>query len=421
MNTTTPNSRAALPRPAPGHGSAGAEDAMPAAGTAPARSRSGARPLSPGARSVSAADAARRAGASRSAPEREAPSDSETLTIAISSRALFDLEESHRVFARDGVEAYARYQIERENEPLGEGPAFAAVRKLLALNDIEPRRRRVDVALLSRNSVDAGLRVLHSIAWHGLDIRQAAFASGRARYRYLGAFGAQLFLSADDEAVREALGAGYAAAMLLPAASEPEEERAGRGDHDSAAARAGTASGDEDDRELRIAFDGDAVLFSDEAERVYHAHGLETFVRSEQAAARKPLPGGPFRGFLGALHRLQAEFGPECAPPIRTALVTARSAPAHERVIRTLRAWNIRIDEAMFLAGGEKGEFLRAFGADIFFDDQTCHCDAARGIATVGHVPNGIKNEPPCNPAAAACDEGVAAPEARAAAAAGAD
>ena len=297
------------------------------------------------------------------------------LTIAISSRALFDLEEGHRVFTRDGVEAYARYQAARENEVLGTGPAFAAVRKLLALNDLEPRRRRVDVVLLSRNSVNAGLRVLHSIAWHGLDIRRAVFASGVDRYQYLGAFGAELFLSADEDAVRKALRAGHAAAILLPSGDDAdEEEPPPRG------------------RELRIAFDGDAVLFSDEAERVYRTHGLDTFVRSEQAAAREPLPGGPFRGFLSALHRLQAEFGPEAAP-VRTALVTSRATTVHERVVRTLRAWGIRIDEALFLGGSEKREFLRAFGADIFFDDQRRHCDAARGVAAIGHVPNGVANE----------------------------
>ena len=310
---------------------------------------------------------------------------SEVLTIAISSRALFDLEESHRVFDREGVEAYARYQIARESEPLGEGPAFAAVRKLLDLNELEPARRRVDVVLLSRNSVDAGLRVLHSIAWHGLDIQRAAFASGVERYRYLGAFGAQLFLSADGDAVRKAIRAGHAAATLLPASGEdgPARDAEGRG------GRARPPG----DRELRIAFDGDAVLFSDAAERIFRTHGLETFVRTEQAAAREPLPGGPFCGFLSALHRLQAEFGPHRAPPIRTALVTARSAPAHERVVRTLRAWGIRIDEALFLGGLEKREFLQAFGADIFFDDQRRHCDAAQGVATVGHVPCGVANE----------------------------
>ena len=300
------------------------------------------------------------------------------LTIAISARALFDLEEGHRVFTRDGVEAYSRYQAARETEVLAKGPAFAAVRKLLALNELSPRRRRVDVVLLSRNSVNAGLRVLHSIAWYGLDIRRAVFAGGTDRYRYLGALGAALFLSADGDAVRKALRAGHAAATLLPSeggSPEPEEGRPFPRD-----------------RELRIAFDGDAVLFSDEAERVYRTHGLDTFVRSEQAAARQPLPGGPFRGFLAALHRLQAEFGPESAP-VRTALVTSRATPAHERVVRTLRAWGIRIDEALFLGGTGKREFLRAFGADIFFDDQRCHCDAARGVAAIGHVPNGVANE----------------------------
>lgn len=333
----------------------------------------------------------RREGAPRPASGADS---SATLTIAISSRALFDLEESHRVFAREGVEAYARYQIEREGEPLREGPAYAAVRKLLALNDRPPRRRRVDVVLLSRNGVDAGLRVLRSIALHGLDIQRAAFATGVERYRYLGAFGAQLFLSADGEAVCKALRAGYAAATLLPGAAAADADDRSRGEEGGGGGAAGARASGVEDGELRIAFDGDAVLFSDAAERVFRTRGLEAFVRTEQAAAREPLPGGPFRGFLDALHRLQAEFGPERAP-IRTALVTSRSTPAHERVIRTLRAWGIRIDEALFLGGLEKREFLRAFGADIYFDDQRAHCDAVRGggVAAVGHVPNGVANE----------------------------
>lgn len=374
--------------PAPPRAPAGEVRRLPARPRPPA-GRAGAAPgAEPPATLTVAGSGRRREGAPRPASGADS---SATLTIAISSRALFDLEESHRVFAREGVEAYARYQIEREGEPLREGPAYAAVRKLLALNDRLPRRRRVDVVLLSRNSVDAGLRVLRSIALHGLDIQRAAFAAGVERYRYLGAFGAQLFLSADGEAVCKALRAGYAAATLLPAraaARSPEEEEGGGG----GAAR-GRASGVEDG-ELRIAFDGDAVLFSDAAERVFRTHGLEAFVRTEQEAAHEPLPGGPFRGFLDALHRLQAEFGPQGAP-IRTALVTSRSTPAHERVIRTLRAWGIRIDEALFLGGLEKREFLRAFGADIYFDDQRAHCDAVRGggVAAVGHVPNGVANE----------------------------
>ena len=294
----------------------------------------------------------------------------EKLVIAISSRALFDLDESHRVFVEEGVDAYCRYQIEREEVVLGPGIAFPLVQKLLALNDGDPTRPKVEVILLSRNSADTGLRVFNSIRHHGLDISRAAFTRGESTYRYINAFGAHLFLSASQEDVRKALEAGCAAATILP--SNVSHNTSGQ---------------------LRIAFDGDAVLFSDESERIYKREGLGAFERNEQEAARQPLSGGPFKKFLAALHQIQSWY-PSEASPIRTALITARAAPAHERVIRTLRAWNIRIDEALFLGGLSKGEFLKAFGADIFFDDQQGHCESARQHVATGHVPYGVANGP---------------------------
>jgi len=293
----------------------------------------------------------------------------ERLVVAISSRALFDLEPGHRVFSSEGVEAYSHYQIEHEEDPLPRGPAFPVVEKLLALNRAEPGAPAVEVILLSRNSADTGLRVFNSIQHYGLDIARAAFTGGRPPYRYVTPFGTHLFLSADAADVRAALEAGCAAATIV-------------------AAGPGREGGDE----LRIAFDGDAVLFSDEAERVYKTQGLVRFSESERSAAREPLAGGPFKPFLAALHRIQGRY-PSGASPIRTALVTARGAPAHERVIRTLRAWDIRIDEALFLGGLEKGPFLRAFGADLFFDDQRKHCDSAAAHVAAGHVPYGVANE----------------------------
>ena len=290
------------------------------------------------------------------------------LVVAISSRALFDLDESHRVFVEQGEDAYARYQIEHENSPLAPGVAFAMVRKLLALNG-RCGQRRVEVVLVSRNSGDTGLRVFNSIRHHALDITRAAFTRGVAPYRYVAPFGAHLFLSASPEDVKNALAAGIAAATILPS----------KGDQNG-------------DAQLRIAFDGDAVLFSDEAERVYSADGLDAFNRNEIEARETPLSGGPFKPFLTALHSLQSEFPLE-DPPIRTALITARGAPAHERVIKTLRHWKIRIDELLFLAGKEKAAFLHGFGADIFFDDQMGHCGAAADVVATGHVPYGIKNQ----------------------------
>ena len=289
------------------------------------------------------------------------------LVVAISSRALFDLAESHRVYTEAGVDAYHRYQVEHENELLAPGPAFALVKKLLAVNRAD--KQYVEVILLSRNSADTGLRVFNAIKHYGLDITRAAFTKGEPTSRYVPAFGAHLFLSADVGDVRRALDDGYAAATIFP-----------------------SSVGGNETGELRIAFDGDAVLFSDEAERVYQERGLAEFARSETEAALRPLSGGPFKDFLAGLHRIQADF-PEDQSPIRTALVTARSAPAHERVIRTLRAWNIRIDEALFLGGLDKGEFLRAFGADIFFDDQRTHVESAAKHVAAGHVPHGVSNE----------------------------
>ena len=288
------------------------------------------------------------------------------LVVAISSRALFDLTESHAIYEKDGVEAYCQYQIERENDPLQPGVAYRLVKKLLALNERDADNPKVEVILLSRNSADTGLRIFNSIKSHELKITRAAFTRGGSTHPYVKAFGAHLFLSADPSDVRGALEAGFAAATILP-----------------------SETGQEYSDQLRIAFDGDAVLFSDESEQVFQSQGLAAFEAAERDAAHEPLTGGPFKEFLAALHNIQSSY-PEEGSPIRTALVTARAAPAHERVIRTLRAWNIRIDEALFLGGLSKGEFLKAFGADIFFDDQEGHCQSARQHVATGHVPNEV-------------------------------
>lgn len=292
------------------------------------------------------------------------------LVVAISSRALFDLNESHEIYEKQGVEAYSLYQIEQEETILEPGPAFTLVKKILALNHKNPEAPLVEVVLLSRNSADTGLRVFNSIKHYKLDISRAAFTSGRSPYAYVSAFSTHLFLSTDADDVTSAIKDGFAAATILPKS----------GDYSS------------DGQEVRFAFDGDAVIFSDESERIYKKEGLDAFTQNEVDSANKPLAGGPFKSFLAALHRLQSEYaGIEC--PIRTALVTARSAPAHERVIKTLRDWNIRIDEALFLGGMEKAEFLKSFEADVFFDDQSFHCDAAVQHVATGHVPNGVANE----------------------------
>jgi len=302
-------------------------------------------------------------------PDNPAEVLAQPLVVAISSRALFDLEQSHQLFTEQGLEAYCQYQIDHENEPLQPGVAFSMVTKLLNFNAALPEHAQVEVILLSRNSADTGLRVFNSIAHYGLDISRAAFTNGEAPYPYVAPFGADLFLSSEPDDVRAALEQGVAAATIVPSSAQ---------------------TGDDD--VLRIAFDGDAVIFSDEAERIYQQAGLMAFQDAEKAAANTPLLGGPFKNFLAALHRIQ-RFFPVENPPLRTALVTARAAPAHERVIRTLRAWNIRIDEAFFLGGMPKGPFLRSFGADIFFDDQRRHCDSAvEEQIAAGHVPTGVTN-----------------------------
>lgn len=291
------------------------------------------------------------------------------LIVAISSRALFDLRESHALFERDGLDAYRQFQMAHENEILEPGIAFPLVKKLLHLNTLNSILPRVEVILLSHNSGDTGLRIFNSVEHYGLQIARAAFTSGTPTAHYVQSFGAQLFLSANAADVSHALAAGVAAATILPS-------------------KAAATQSDQ----LRIAFDGDAVIFGDESERIGHEQGLEIFQRNEQEHATEPLSGGPFRGFLSALHYIQSALPAENAP-IRTALVTARSAPAHKRVILTLRQWGIRIDEALFLGGLPKGPFLRDFGADIFFDDSHQNIESARAHVATGHVPHGVHNE----------------------------
>ena len=289
------------------------------------------------------------------------------LVVAISSRALFDFEEENRVFERDGEGAYIALQFARLDVPARPGVAFPLVKKLLAFNTAQAQR--VEVVVLSKNDPVSGLRVFNSAKSEALNLERGVFTRGRRPYHYLEPLKANLFLSANENDVMGALEAKVPAARVYPESTQAASRHAG---------------------EVRIAFDGDAVLFSDEAERIYQRDGLEAFTRHETAHALKPLPPGPFKPLLEALHRLQAE---EALPmKIRTALVTARSAPAHERAVRTLMDWNITVDEAMFLGGLDKGEFLKAFEPDFFFDDQRGHVDSARQHVAAGHVPFGIAN-----------------------------
>jgi 5'-nucleotidase len=290
------------------------------------------------------------------------------LTIATSSAALFDLEQSDRVYKEEGLEAYSKYQLAREHEPLAPGRAFFLIKKLLNLNSLLENPDRVEVILLSRNTSDTGLRVFKSIEHHNLSISRAAFSGGTKPHRYMAAFGVDLFLSTERADVVEALEDGKAAASIL-SSSLPSSKRG----------------------DIRFAFDGDAVLFSDEAEEEYQKNGLEDFLSTEKNLANVPLRGGPFRSFVESLNQLKSEFIGD-TNPIRTALVTARSSPAHERVVKTLRSWGMSVDESLFLGGMEKAAFLNSYGADIFFDDQAEHCRIASEKVLAGHVPSGVKN-----------------------------
>ncbi len=346
------------------------------------------------------------------------------LVVAISSRALFDFEEENAVFEQGQGQhrdrAYMALQLQRLDLPAKPGVAFSLVRKLLAFNQAaqadpmatatttgaaatagttgtaataattaaavaaatttmavragdsatqKSATQPVEVVILSRNDPVSGMRVFRSASHYGLAIQRGSFTRGQPPWRYLKPLHANLFLSAHLSDVRAALAAGVPAAQVYPQSAHASEAHP---------------------HEVRIAFDGDAVLFSDEAERVYQAQGLSAFHQHETEKASQPLLAGPFKPLLAALQRLQQEGTPQMR--IRTALVTARSAPAHERAIRTLMDWNIEVDEAMFLGGLAKGEFLREFEPDFFFDDQTGHIESAAQHVPSGHVASGISN-----------------------------
>jgi len=291
------------------------------------------------------------------------------LVIGVSSRALFDLSHENEIFENEGLEAYCRYQLEHENDVLKPGTGFALIEAILRLNDIESGVRRTEVVIVSRNSADTSLRISNSIDQYSLDITRAAFTGGEPVAKYLNAFDVDLFLSATEEDVQAAVESNVAAGLIYDG---PGHNRA------------------DPLQQIRIAFDGDAVLFSEESEMIYQNQGLEAFIEHEKANAQQPLPEGPFAKLLKTLSYLQFDLdsgGGQVQPPIRTALVTARNSPAHERVIRTLRTWNVRIDETFFLGGVPKDKVLASFSPHIFFDDQHLHCEGAARVVPTARVP----------------------------------
>jgi 5'-nucleotidase len=295
------------------------------------------------------------------------------LVIGISSRALFNLDESHEIFIKQGLKKYIEHQIQNENVLLKPGVAFQLISKLLHLKHPIDNEKFVEVILVSTNDANTGLRVFNSIEECGLDITRACFTNGRSPIRYLDAFETKLFLSANADDVKRVLNSGHAAARILSGSDIETDES----------------------EEIRIAFDGDAVLFSDESEEIYQAHGLAAFQENERKYSDIPMAPGPFKDFLSAVHQIQQAFELSPTTPIRTALVTARNAPAHKRIITTLRSWGVTIDEAFFLGGLDKTPFLQCFKPHIFFDDQEIHCTRAAGVVPTGHVLSGVKNLDP--------------------------
>ncbi|WP_066404524.1 5'-nucleotidase [Aliarcobacter cryaerophilus] len=289
------------------------------------------------------------------------------LVIAISSRALFDLEEENQIFEKDGLDAYYKYQLENEDKSLKKGTGYRLVENILKINSFfSSDERQVEVIILSKNNAATSLRITNAINDLKLDIIRSAWTSGTNISNYLKAFKVDLFLSADDNDVLNVIENGVAAAKILPSNENI---------HNSS------------NNQVRIAFDGDAVLFSEESELIYKNNGLDAFIEHEKLNKDNPLEMGPFAKLLLTIAKIQAKF-PTDKSPIRTALVTARSAPTHERVIKTFNVWGVRVDEAFFLGGTDKYEILEAFGADIFFDDQDVHLNLSSNVVPSAKVLN---------------------------------
>lgn len=314
------------------------------------------------------------------------------MVIGVSSRALFDLTIENEIFEREGLEAYCSYQVEHEQDILKPGPGFGLIKALLKLNEYGQGKDLVEVIIMSRNSPDSSLRVFNSIAHYGLGITRSVLVSGASLAPYLTAFHTDLFLSAYEDDVRSGIAAGIICTESRVQGISPQHRPSGHreaGGHLEAPGQAQVIPMQaRPGPEIRIAFDGDAVLFTDESEMIFKEKGLSAFEENERSRAREPLAEGPFAKFLKKLSDLQRELGTEKSP-IRTALVTSRCAPAHERVLRTMRSWNVRVDEAFFLGGLEKRDVLKAFGAQIFFDDQSIHTVSAAQSVPAARVPYG--------------------------------
>ncbi|XP_055491388.1 cytosolic 5'-nucleotidase 1A-like [Leucoraja erinacea] len=306
------------------------------------------------------------------------PKSQDAITIAVSSRCLFNMTEERKIYDEQGLETYMKYQQEHEEEPLRKGPAFPLIKALetvnLRLRELYPDSDEIfDIVLMTNNHAQVGVRLINSINHYGLSIERFCMTGGKSPIGYLTAYLTNLYLSVDAEKVGEAIEAGIAAATMFQMKKELNLS----------------------DKQLRVAFDGDAVLFSDESEKIVKLHGLDTFFEHEKKYENKSLAKGPLKGFLEVLGKLQKKFHAKdlrCDCPIRTYLVTARSAASSgARVLKTLRDWGLDVDEALFLAGAPKGPMLEKIRPHIFFDDQMFHVKGAQAMGTIAaHVPYGI-------------------------------
>jgi 5'-nucleotidase len=301
---------------------------------------------------------------------------SDLLVVAISSSVLFDTRHEHDIFEAKGLDEYVNYQVANENTPLDKGTAFHLIEAMLRLNTLNGNKHIVEAVILSKNEPEAGLRIMNSVEHHNLDITRAAFTGGEAVARYLSPFKVSLFLSRDEKDVRDALESGVAAGLLY---NPPENYTS-------------------EMNQLRIAFDGDAVIFSDESEKIYKEEGINAFFEHERQNASKSLPEGPFALFLKLIAKIQKDNKLDAIPPIETALVTARNSPAHKRVILTLRAWDIKINQMFFLGGISKDQILKEFRPHIFFDDQEVHAEPASHHVPSARVPEAKKKKTKDNP-----------------------
>lgn len=299
------------------------------------------------------------------------------LVVGVASSALFDLTDADTVFREDGEARYREYQEVHIGDALEPGVAFPFIKRLLSLNDLaQDRAPLVEVIVLSRNDPETGLRVMRSVAHHKLPISRAIFMQGRSPYEYMGALNMSLFLSQNAEDVRVALAMGFAAGQVL-----------------------GSPAADPNGTDLRIAFDFDGVLADDSSERVMQAEGLPAFHAHESEHLEEPLPEGKLSEFLRGINRIQdieevlVETDPGYNRRVHVAIVTARNAPSHERVVKTLKSWGVRVNDAFFLGGIEKAKVLRVLKPHVFFDDQLGHLEGAADEIPSVHVPFGVVNE----------------------------